>query len=137
MKKGYVLIAVLLAAALLLTGCKASFVISGTGTKSTIDVKNAENDAYGESSVMSVGNGRVAVVESALDKGKLQIDFVEVAVFHHDDEPDETMTLDTVASVTVGPGEKTEVEIPSGDYVLQVTTVGQTNGKVTVEFVKK
>ena len=117
---------------MLLSGCSGfSYTFSGWGNKTTIDVSNAEDGKFGESSVISAGSGSVAVVESALDKGQLQIDFAEATVFNFSDEPEEVVVGDVVKSVTVGPGSREELPLEAGDYVLQVTAIGTANGKVT------
>jgi len=119
--------------ALLLTGCSGpTFALTGAGSNTYIQVNNASDGDAMESQPFSVGKGRVAVVESSLDQGKLRIDFTEVTIFRHENEPDEQIVGDVVASVVVGPGDKTEVALERGDYVLQITAVGDTGGKVAV-----
>ena len=138
MKTARIIAILALVLALLLAGCDgATFVITGTPNKTTIQVNDASDGAYGESSPISVGKGRVAVVESALEKGELQIDFAEATIFHYNDDTEEIIIGDVLARVKVGGGDKATVPLEKGDYVLQVTTVGSTGGKVTVSLEKK
>lgn len=140
MKKGKWSLLVILMAVMLLAGCKGpkfTFTTTTVLDKTTIEIKEAKDDEYVETDYISVGKNRIGTVESSLDKGELKIDFVEATVFDNDDGPDDVMTGDVVSSVTVGPGETKEVEIERGDYVMQCTTIGETNGKVVVHFDKK
>ena len=100
-----------------------------------LSAKDAEDGTYGEAGPFSVGKGKTATVEPSLDKGELKIDFMEVAVFHNDGQPDDVMNLGVAASVTVsGTGEKQEIVLEKGDYLLQYTTSGETSGKVIVNI---
>lgn len=137
MKRRIAVIAILLALAMILTACKGGFVISGTNSKLTIKIEDAKNDAYAESQDFSIGKNKAASVTSSLDKGKLKIDFVEVVITKDDKGNEQTDYFDTQATVTVGPGETQKVDIPNGDYVMQLTTIGETNGTVVVEIVDK
>ena len=137
MKRRIAVIAILLALAMILTACKGGFVISGTNSKLTIKIEDAKNDAYAESQDFSVGKNKAASVTSSLEKGKLKIDFVEVVVTKDDKDNEQIDYFGTKATVTVGPGETQKVEIPNGDYVMQLTAVGETTGTVVVEIVDK
>lgn len=125
--------------ALLLSGCgSSSFTFTTFGEDTTIEVKDAEDGKTSESTYFTIGKNRVAIVESSLDKGELKIDFTEVTVRKEtEDDIEEVIPGEVVTSVTVGVGEKKEVPIERGDYILQVTTIGQTNGKVKVDVEKK
>lgn len=130
-----IIIALALAAAMLLAGCDGVKLTStSVGGKTTIEAKDAADGTYGEAGPFSVGKGKTATIDSSLDKGELKIEFMEVAVFHNDEGPDDVINLDVVAGVTVGAGDKREIELERGDYILQYTTVGETNGKVTVNI---
>jgi hypothetical protein len=72
-------------------------------------------------------------VESSLEKGKLKIDFAQATVII-EHETERTIIGDVVASETVGPGDSREFSLPQGDYVMLLTAVGSTSGKVTVHF---
>ncbi|MBQ6539955.1 MAG: hypothetical protein IJL71_02905 [Oscillospiraceae bacterium] len=136
MKKARFMCLIVLAAALLLTGCSGfTMSVTTSGSKTTIKVNNAADGDSMETNPSSVGKGRVCVVESSLDKGELRIDFAEAHVFSYED--DDYTVGDVVKSVTVGPGDREEFDLEKGDYVLQITSVGDTNGKVTVNFEKK
>ena len=51
-----------------------------------------------------------------------------------EDDEEQTIVGDVVAGETVGPGDSREFPLNQGDYVLQITAVGSTSGKVTVSF---
>lgn len=137
MKKTCIALVLALMLSLLLAGCKiGTYTFTGVGNKTTIEVNDAADGAYGESNYISVGKGRTAVVDSSLDKGELQIDFAEAIVFPNEDGPEDVHIGEVFASVTVGAGEHVEIPLEQGDYVLQVTAVGNANGKVVVDIVK-
>ena len=127
-----------LALALALAGCGSfSYTFTTAGNRTTIEINDVEDGEAADSGVISVGKDRAAVIESALEKGQLQIDFTEAAVFHNEDTPDDVMLGDVAQSVTVEPGTKETLSLERGDYVLQVTAVGNTGGKVTVNIEKE
>lgn len=137
MKKLAVIGLLALTMAFLLVGCEGStFSFTGSGTKVNIEVNNAPDGATGESYNFSVGNGRVAVIDSSLDKGQLQIDFTEVTIFRQENLPDDVYVGDVVESATVGAGEQKSVPLAPGDYIMQVTAIGETNGKIAVSIEK-
>ena len=136
-KRSALVLALLMAAVLLRAGCSSTYSVSTTGRKSTIKVEKAEDGAGGESLEFSVGKDETAVVQSSLDKGQLKIDFVEVTIFKHDKEPDEVIYGDVSQTITVGKGDKVDVSLNSGDYVMRFKSVGETNGTVVVELQKK
>lgn len=137
MKKTGIVLVLALALGVLLAGCgAATFTFTGVGNKTTIEVNNAEDGAYAESSPISVGKGRTAVVDSSLDKGELRIDFTKATVFTNEDRADDVYLEDVFTSITVGAGEHAEIPMEKGDYVLQITAVGSTNGKVVVDIKK-
>ncbi len=124
--------------ALLLAGCDgATFVITGTSGKTTIQINDAPDGAYAESSPLSVGKGRVAVVEAALDKGEVQIEFAEATILRNSDDTEEVILGDVIAMAKVSSGDKATLPLEKGDYVLQVTALGSTGGKVTVSIEKE
>ncbi len=134
MKKLKIAIPLILIVGSLLVGCVDTvFTISSIGNQSTIEANNAEDGSTAESGSFSVGKGKTACVESSLEKGQLKIDFAQATVFREQDS--EWVTVgDVVASETVGPGDSREFPLPQGDYVLQITAIGNTNGKVSVSF---
>ena len=136
-KRSALVLALLMAAVLLLAGCSSTYSVSTTGRKSTIKVEKAEDGAEGESLEFSVGKDETAVVQSSLDKGQLKIDFVEVTIFKHDKEPDEIIYGGVSQTITVGKGDKVDVSLNAGDYVMRFKSVGETNGTVVVELQKK
>ena len=135
MKKAAIVLLLVLILSLLPCGCDgAKFVINGTGNKQTILVNDAEDGAFARSASFSVGKEKSAAIESALDRGELKIDFTEVTIVRHGDASKEVVMGEVIASATVGAGDRSEVSLPQGDYVLQIAAVGSTNGKVTVLF---
>ena len=134
MKKMKIAIPMILIACLLLVGCAgAAFTISSAGNRTTIEANNAEDGSTAESGSFSVGKGKTACVESSLEKGKLKIDFAQATVYR-EHETERTIVGDVVASETVGPGDSREFSLPQGDYVMLLTAVGSTSGKVTVNI---
>ena len=134
MKKMKIAIPMILIACLLLVGCAgAAFTISSAGNRTTIEANNAEDGSTAESGSFSVGKGKTACVESSLEKGKLKIDFAQATVYM-EHETERTIVGDVVASETVGPGDSREFSLPQGDYVMLLTAVGSTSGKVTVNI---
>ena len=134
MKKLTIAIPMVLIVGLLLVGCAgATFTISSAGNKSTIEINNAEDSSTAESGSFSVGKGKMAYVESSLEKGQLKIDFAQAIVFReHDTE--RTIVGDVVTSVTIGPEDSRELPLQQGDYVMILTAIGSTSGKVTVNI---
>ena len=115
----------------------AKFSMTSTGQKSTVKANEAEDGDFIETEYTSVGKNRIAVIEADLEKGQLQIDFVEVTVFAHVDEPADVIEGDVAVSVTVGSGDKEQVDIPKGDYVIRITAVGTTTGEAKIVIEKK
>ena len=134
MKKMNIASPMVLIVGLLLVGCAgATFTISSAGNKSTIEINNAEDSSTAESGSFSVGKGKMAYVESSLEKGQLKIDFAQAIVFReHDTE--RTIVGDVVTSVTIGPEDSRELPLQQGDYVMILTAIGSTSGKVTVNI---
>ena len=134
MKKMRIAIPVILIAGLLLAGCAgATFTISSAGNRTTIEANNAEDGSTAESGSFSVGKGKTACVESSLEKGKLKIDFAQATVII-EHETERTIVGDVVASETIGPGDSRELPLQQGDYVMRLTAIGSTSGKVTVNI---
>ena len=134
MKKMKIVVPMILIVGLLLVGCAgATFTISSAGNKSTIEINNAEDSSTAESGSFSVGKGKTAYVESSLEKGQLKIDFAQAVVFReHDTE--RTIVGDVVTSVTIGPEDSRELPLQQGDYVMILTAIGSTSGKVTINI---
>ena len=134
MKKLNIAIPMVLIVGLLLVGCAgATFTISSAGNRTTIEINNAEDSSTAESGSFSVGKGKTAYVESSLEKGQLKIDFAQAVVFReHDTE--RTIVGDVAASETIGPGDSRELPLQQGDYVMLLTAIGSTSGKVTVNI---
>lgn len=130
--------------ALILAGCGGldlNFTFSFTNLmgKTTVEIKDAEDGETAQSEYVSVGKGRAAVIESALEKGRLQIDIAEAEVYSYpdDDTPDDIVVGDVVESITVGPGDTARISLAKGDYVYLVTAIGETSGKVVIDIQKE
>ena len=138
MKKLSIVLSVVLILAMLLAACGTStFTTSSVGEATKIEVTDADDGATSESLYVSIGKNRIATIESALDKGQLQIDITEAIVFKNEDDSEDVMLGDIYATVTVGPDDKEEIELPQGDYIYQLTAIGTTNGTVTIDVEKK
>ena len=122
----------------LLTACGgAVFSATTTGQKSTVKANDAQDGDFIELEYTSVGKNRMAVVEASLDKGELLVEFVEVTVFAHTDQPADVIQGDVAVSVTVGGDDSKQVDLPKGDYVIRITAVGNTNGEAKITIEKK
>ena len=138
MKKLSIVLSVVLILAMLLAACGTStFTTSSVGEDTKIEVTDADDGATSESLYVTIGKNRIATIESALDKGQLQIDITEAIVFKNEDDSEDVMLGDIYATVTVGPDDKEEIELPQGDYIYQLTAIGTTNGTVTIDVEKK
>ena len=122
----------------LLSGCSgASYVFSGSETRVKITA-TADDEKYGESSVFSVGKDREIVVSTDLSKGSLKMEFAEAFVFPEtEDTPEDVVIGDVVHTITVTSDDSVTFELPQGDYIILVTAVGRTEGKVEVNVNKK
>ena len=130
--------------ALILAGCAGfdfNFTFSFTTImgKTTVEIKDAKDGDTAQSDYVSVGKGRAAVIESALEKGQLQIDIAEAEVYAvgDDDTTADIVVGDVVESITVGPGDTARVSLEKGDYVYLVTVIGDTSGKVVIDIQKE
>ena len=120
---------------LLLSGCGAvKFNITSSSKKANIKISDVEDGTYAEISTMTVSGGKTVHIESSLNKGKLKIEFAEAIEVSSADEEDEFVAGNIVETVEVGPGENIELSIDPGRYVVQLTTVGQTEGTVEINI---
>ncbi len=126
--------AVMLPAVLLLTGCSSDFVVTQSGNNSTIEMKNVEDGKNMETEDFHVGSGEVVEVSANMSKGELQIDFAEATTIYGN--TNETYLGEVVKSITVSTKFTAQVTLPEGDYGMILTTVGTSNGVVTVKVVK-
>ena len=120
---------------LLLSGCGAvKFNITSSSKNANIKISDVEDGTYAEISTMTVSGGKTVHIDSSLNKGKLKIEFAEAIEVSSADEEDEFVAGNIVETVEVGPGEKLDVSIDPGRYVVQLTTVGQTEGTVEINI---
>ena len=124
---------------LLICGCGKVFhyEITSSPSKTTVKVMNASDGTYGESDAILVYENRILKVDSSLNKGKLQIDFAGAVNTAGPDESDDYIITGVVETVTVGPGEQATVTLEPGEYILQLTAIGDTEGTVTITIEKK
>ena len=122
-----------------LAGCSESaFSFTQVGDKLTIEAKDAADAHEAEYEAIEVGDNCVVNITSALDKGELKIEFYEAINTKTDEEEDDNYVLgDVAATVNVGPDSVESVPLPYGDYVLEITAVGETNGKVDLVIEKQ
>ena len=128
-------ILILALSVLLLSGCGAvKFEINSSSKKANIKINDVEDGTFAEISTMYVSNGKKVHIESSLNKGKLKIEFAEAIEVSSVDEEDEYVAGNIVETVEVGPGESLELSIDQGRYVVQLTTLGQTEGTVDINI---
>ena len=108
--------------------------ITSSSSKAKIKINDAEDGTYAEISIMSVSNGKKVHIESSLSKGKLKIEFAEAINVSAADESDEYVGGNIAQTIEIAPDENLEVSLDSGKYVLQLTTVGQTEGTVQISI---
>ena len=136
MKRKAILIMIILATVLLFSGCgKITFDMTSSNDWVTVKINKAKDGDTAETPNFEVGKNRVTVIESSLASGSVKIEFVSVDVFYNEKGPDDVIPIETVETVTVGVNEKKEITLPQNEYIMQLTTIGETEGtiKVTVE----
>ena len=122
----------------LLAGCAGvSFVVTTAGNKVSVKVDDPDDGTYVETESFSFGKDQVVSVTSDLEDGELQIEFIEATVFTYADQTEDVTLGDTAVSVTVGPDDETEFDLPKGDYVIRVTAAGSPSGKARIEIEKQ
>jgi len=141
MRKTVRILSALLLMALLISGCggmKFSYDITQIGSKIKIKVHDVDDGETAETGSITAGKGRAVVIESSLEKGQLQIDLMEATIIAYPDSADdEVIPGDIVESVTVGPGDSAQISLEKGDYVFQLTAIGQTDGEVAIDLIKE
>ncbi len=134
-KKIRIILILLILSAFLLSGCGAvKFDITSSSSKARISIKDVEDGTYAEISTMTVSNGKTVHVGSSLNKGKLRIEFCETIKVSAAGEENEYVAGNIAGTIEIGPGENIDVSLPSGRYVLQLTTAGQTDGTVEINI---
>ena len=135
MKKIRIIMNLLSLVALLLSGCGgAKLDITSSSKNAKIKINDAEDGTFAEISTMSVSSGKTVHIESSLNKGKLKIEFCEAIEVSSGDEPDEYVAGAIVETVEVGPGDSIDVALTPARYVVQLTTVGQSEGTVQINI---
>lgn len=121
-----------------LSGCDgASYTMTGTGSKTTIKV-SAEDGKYGEGFVMDISKKEIISIDSQLEEGELQIDFLEVMNTATGDEPDDYETLSTIKTVNIKPGDHLEFALDYvGEFMPGLTAIGKTSGTIIISKIKQ
>ncbi len=129
----FIIASLILTMAFMLIACSGSnYSFTQSGNKLTISA-NATDGAEQEYEAIEVGPGQVVNIESALEQGELEIEFVEaVNTKTSEDEDDDYALFDTAATVTVGPGSTESVQLAEGAYVLEIESTGETKGDVII-----
>lgn len=116
---------------LMMAGCSASgFTFEMLFDELTIAAKDAKDGAKSESFPIYAYQGVPVKLESSLEKGEVEIEFVDT-IITGEGSSDYT-TLDVVDTLTIGPGETKEITLPESNYVLRCKAKGETTGKIKV-----
>ena len=128
---------VLTMAFMLLSCSGGNYSFTQSGDKLTISA-NATDGAEQEYEAIEVGKDCTVNITSTLEKGELEIDFVEAVNTKTDeDEDDDYVLFDSAAEVTVGPDSTQSLELAEGVYVLEIEAKGETKGDVVITVDKK
>ena len=123
--------------AVTLCGCNSyKFSMTSSNSKTTVKVNHVEDGDTADSSAFEVGKNRVVNIESSLTQGELQIAFVSAINVASIDDDDNWIKLDTVKTVTVGPEDQLSFPLDRGDYIMEFTAVGETDGSVVITITK-
>ena len=141
MKRKTMILLLVMACITILCGCGGGnfkFDISTVGDKTTVKInKAADGDVCETASSIVVGLNQKAVITSELKSGELKLEIVEAFTIVNDTGPDDLHTGDVVATVTLKADTKTEVNLADGEYVLWITSVGETSGTATINIEKR
>jgi len=129
----FIIASLILTMALMLIACSGSnYSFTQSGNKLTISA-NATDGAEQEYEAIQVGKDQVVKIESALEKGELEIEFVEAVNTKTDEDDDDDYALfDAAATVTVGSGSTESLQLAEGEYVLEIESKGETKGDVVI-----
>lgn len=129
----FIIAALVLTMSFMLMACSGgSYSFTQAGDKLTISA-TATDGAEQEYEAIEVGKDCTVNIASALEKGELEIEFVEAVNTKTDEDEDDNYALfDTAATVTVGPESTEAVQLPEGEYVLEVEAKGETKGDVVI-----
>lgn len=124
--------------AVLLIGCEGfKFEITSGPNKTTIKVHDAEDGAYIESEAIMIGKNKTIEVESQLDEGELKIEFASASSIASTDGPNEYLIDEVVESINIKADDKLQLTLQPGDYILLITSIGKSDGIVTLTISKK
>ena len=120
---------------LVLTGCgKSKYVITSGLDKTTIEVNGVEDNTAVESSSITLNSNKTVNIDSQLDKGQLKIDFCSAINTADADEMENYVVTDVVKTIVVNPGDNIQFDLGADTYILQIVSVGSTNGKVIITY---
>ena len=137
MKKYFKLIVFGCLIAALLYGCGGiTFSITSAGNKTAVKINKAPDGKTAESGPITVGRNMAVTVDSSLDKGKVQIDFVQVINIAKPEETADYVPTGVVITVTVSADDHKVINLDEGEYLLDYTAIGETNGTLNIDVVK-
>ena len=133
----FIIAALVLTMSFMLMACSGgNYSFTQVGDKLTISA-TATDGAEQEYEAIEVGKDCTVNITSALEKGELEIEFIEAVNAKTDEDDDDDYALfDTAATVTVGPESTEAVTLPQGEYVLEIEAKGETNGDVVITIDK-
>lgn len=135
MKKTVITILALALAGILLAGCSvSSFSTSSINNKVTIEMNGVKDGDVSETGPITVEDGQSISVDVKITKGTIKIDFLDAATAVRKNDSDSVSTGKVISSLTM-PMSGTNsyaVTIGKGEYLLQVSAVGETSGTATV-----
>lgn len=139
-KKYLALVAIAaLVSAMFLTACSSSefaTVSDENGKSMIITATNAGTDSSSISGSLIVGDNDEIIIESSLEEGSIQLDFLSGEDFD-DMEDVPSGEVDSLLEAVVGPGETQTCEISSGEYMVKVSVLEKATGSVNVTIKEK
>ena len=134
-KKNLILSVMVLAMAMLMMiSCSSSSFGVVTSDDKTMTI-TAENSDEGDSAVsgsLVVGADEQVTIDSNLDKGGIQLDFISSEGFDDPEEVPDIENADAVYTAYVSEVESQAVQFGAGTYVVRVTVTDKANGTVEV-----
>ena len=118
-----------------LTGCgRSKYVVSSGSDRTTIEVNDVDDNTAVESSSITLNSNKIVNIDSQLDKGQLKIDFCSAINTADADEMENYVVTDIVKTIVLNPGDNVQFELAADTYILQIVSVGNTNGKVIITY---